>query len=158
MTIVATDGQAMWADSQLTQGSLKFVGYKKIEKIHNCLVGCAGDYGSMMAFFDWFRNGADRDDLPKLDSLEALVVTPNGVVWEYDSECNCYEIVEKYAVIGSGSEYALALLDAGKTVEESVKATCNRRIDCGGPLYSIQRDQEIKRGRKPKLPTPKEPT
>ena len=136
MTVIATDGTSMWADSQLTQDGIRFTGYKKIEKIRGHLVGGAGDFSSIIKWLDWFRDGGKEQDMPDMEGCTILMVDPEGKIWEWEDGVK-YQIVGTHATLGSGGEYALALLDTGHSPFHAVKATCNRRVDCGEPIYGI---------------------
>lgn len=61
-------------------------------------------------------------------SFEAALVTHRGVTY-YDRQYCPADV--PWVTIGTGSQYAAALIDAGMTPEDAVHLTCTRIAGCG---------------------------
>jgi hypothetical protein len=124
----------MYADSQITDDSLIYTGHCKIRKVNGNLIGGAGVYTSMKKFFKWVEDGMDMANLPTLDDdFNILIVTKEGDIRYYDSNMEYIEMQEDYAVIGSASQLAVGVLEAGGTPFEAVRVSCRRHTDCQNP-------------------------
>ena len=126
MTTIAWDGKTLASDSRVTEGGcLVSDNYNKIRtfkyKNKKHLVGIAGSMAQGERFFVWLKqNGFDLDDPPRLEDMEALVVTKDGV-WCYEGSSQAYvTLTGEVAAIGSGSYIALAGMRIGLSSEESV--------------------------------------
>lgn len=72
----------------------------------------------------------EADDLNNDEELsfEAALVTHRGVTY-YDRQYSPADV--PWVTVGTGSQYAAALIDAGMTPEDAVRLTCTRIAGCG---------------------------
>jgi hypothetical protein len=112
-----------------------------ISKVHitpdGSLFGCAGDYGNILRFESWMFAGAP-DPMPKMKHLDAIVVTPKGVVLRFFDDGSSYPIKAKYSVIGCCSDFARGSLAAGASAEEAVQLAIEQQAYVGGKMESVR--------------------
>ena len=126
MTTVAYDSrtQTMASDSSCFIGSTHILTMKKVWRVGGGLVGCAGDVADIMKFVRWIRDGADEDDYPEMESLEAIVVNPDGVARAYENGHSQGMLIrDPYCAIGSGRDAALGAMYAGADAKTAVRAS-----------------------------------
>jgi ATP-dependent protease HslVU (ClpYQ) peptidase subunit len=161
MTVIAYRGGIMAADSLTTLDEVNLTHTRKIERRHGYLVGIRGEScPSMAECMDWlftrkakrlellkgyikpFRIWDDRqrDEPPYAFTL--LMVSPKGEVFEVDQEGSIEPVPGGHHAIGSGSKYALAVMDLQPPVVtapvgaiEAVRAGIRRSAHCRAPIY-----------------------
>ncbi len=74
---------------------------------------------------------------PKLDGVAAIMVTPEGILFEYEGS-TWVKAIEPYTAIGSGASYALAAMDFGASAVDAVRGSCRRHINSGGRIFKVQ--------------------
>lgn len=126
MTTIAWDGKTLASDSRVTENNcLISENYNKTKsfkhKNKKYLVGVAGSMCQGERFFHWIqKNGFDINDPPRLEDMEALVVSKDGV-WCYEGSSQGYvTLTDEFVAIGSGTYIALAGMRIGLSAEESV--------------------------------------
>lgn len=126
------------------------------------MVGGAGRLSSILTFFAWMeqvvRLEGIQETLPELviqsdpekedDEFMALVVHPDGEIYlhEGNDPSRAYPLHCEYYAIGSGSDYALAALDAGVTPEVAMDVAKYRDTHSGGETFVellASEDEEI---------------
>lgn len=148
----------MASDGQITFGGrIDNYSMKKVRKINGCLVGGAGRLASVLQFFDWFQDWSDaqqvQGDAPHVkvfvpegiddEDFNGLVVFADGVVFIYEGGKKSYQLNgQDYFAIGSGSDYALAAMDAGADATQAVSVAIHRDIYSGGEIFSEELDPE----------------
>ena len=144
MTTVAYKAGFMASDSSCTDDSGVYVG--RIQKIHRlangALLGTAGDADARCVIE--LLNKSTAKKLPARKELAALEVDFRGIlafqngavfyvdiyVWEI-GEASCqwdaqvYEVDEGMAAIGSGEQFALGAMRAGKSARDAVAIACH---------------------------------
>lgn len=133
------------------------------QKIHRtsagALVGQAGDNDAraILALLDKVKR---ESDLPTRAALcatgidfEGLLVLPNGSVFCVasgrvdaqgfavdDADVGVWPAatIGGYAAVGSGSEAALAAMDAGASAARAVEIACRRNVYCRPPVHSVR--------------------
>lgn len=158
-TIIATKDKIL-SDGKVTLGGrIDSTNFKKVRKIGDYLVGGAGRLTSILAFFQWFEENLRceeaKEAIPGLvisvhpdkedEEFVALVVHPDGKIFlhEGNDPSRAYPIDEEYYCVGSGSDYALAALDAGATPEVAMDVAKNRDAYSGGATFIEERDEII---------------
>lgn len=153
MTTIIATRDAIYSDGMITVGDrVDSVNFNKVRKIEGYLVGGAGRLSSILTFFSWMeeRIKAERlsEELPSLDfdndpekddeEFTALVVHPDGEIYlhEGNDPSRAYPIDTEYYAVGSGSDYALAALDAGATPEAAMDVAKFRDAFSGGATFS----------------------
>lgn len=137
-TIIATP-TAIYSDSNVNAEGSVFRA-KKIYRIRNKLVGCAGDNGPITAFLDALRKGRKPkmpDSLPEDGrDLSALVVDKKGI-WHFDDAFTADLVLEPFMAVGSGGDAARGAMMAGATPEQAIEIAC--QIDNGsrGPIQVL---------------------
>lgn len=148
----------MASDGQITFGGrIDDYRMKKVRKINGCLVGGAGRLASVLQFFDWFQDWSDaqqvQGDAPHVkvfvpegiddEDFHGLVVFADEVVFIYEGGKKSYQMSgQEYFAIGSGSDYALAAMDAGAEADEAVEVAIHRDIYTGGEIFIEELDPE----------------
>ncbi|AVZ45396.1 hypothetical protein [Escherichia phage vB_EcoM-Ro121c4YLVW] len=83
----------------------------------------------------------DKED----EEFIALVVHPDGRIFlhEGNNPTRAYPIDEEYYAVGSGSDFALAALDAGATPEQAMEVAKKRDAFSGGETFIEEQDEII---------------
>ncbi len=160
MTTIVYKDRVMVGDGQVTryESLIESTSMIKVRNIGNALVGGAGDGISIMKFFDWFADKVESEwaqeeyqnltILPPEDLVEenfqALVVSPDGQIFEYIGTKNIFPVTEPCAAIGSGCVYAYPLMDVGLTAREAVEGAIKRCPYSGGDITEITFEEEAK--------------
>lgn len=137
MTTIAASRSCMAADQRVTDGNRRFRG-KKIRRIGDAVVGCAGDSASIAKFMRWLEDGA-QDDPPKFAKdaeLEAIVLTPAGI-FAYGSDCIAEEVLDPFYAVGTGAEAALGAMHMGADPQRAVEVAALVDNSTGGPIDVI---------------------
>lgn len=148
---IASDGQISFGD-RIDNYSLK-----KVRKINGCLVGGAGRLSSVLQFFDWFQEWSDAQQVqgesPHVkvfvpegiddEDFYGLVVFADEVIFMYEGGKKSYQMTgSPHYAIGSGSDYALAAMDAGASADEAVAIAITRDVYTGGEIFIEELDPE----------------
>lgn len=161
MTVIAYRSGLMACDSCWTYGDTQTVSHIKIKRLKSgALLGSAGDNDSR-ALEVLLDNIKTPEKLPtrvqlaetKCDFMGILALPRGGVfiisTGKVDEQGFPVEDEEDfgvwpattmggYAAVGSGSEAALAAMDAGATAEQAVNIACKRNIHCRPPVHKIR--------------------
>lgn len=132
MTVIVANRRVMAADSACSVGEVRF-DVKKVHPVRGCLVGMSGDSRWENAFLGLFQKHGPTyfppNEMPTFGedepSFDALVVTPDGMLLNYDSYFSM-NIVESPAMsVGAGALAAMAVLEhIGNSDDESIEAAC----------------------------------
>ena len=140
MTTIACSRDEMACDSRISFESGEFVACDdKVERIGNCLVGCAGDVAAIFKFLAWFRN--QERDRPDFDEKEfdAIVLNKNGIYYYSGTTYPC-RVRDPHFAIGSGSMAAKAAMHCGKAPSEAVAIAIKCDKNSGGPVRNFALD------------------
>jgi ATP-dependent protease HslVU (ClpYQ) peptidase subunit len=118
MTTIACNHALMAGDTLLTS-DIKCNAQKVFKHKGNC-VGIAGTYVDCVVFVNWWKKGA-KGEPPKMDEVEALVLTNDGRILCFDGHASFFELNDKFAAIGSGSQAALGAMHMGAWPKEAVQ-------------------------------------
>lgn len=138
MTTIAFKGAVLAADRQCTTGTRRMRVKSKLRRLKNGgLAGGCGDAVMLMQFYDWLDD--ELDELPKswaehedmVDEIEVLVAFPGGEIFLYNGAGYPVELDEQCYAIGSGSDYALAQMEAGKSAAQAVEYAQTRDSGTG---------------------------
>lgn len=135
MTTIATDGKSMAGDSRITARN-EWVG--DTIKIHKAkdgrIFGCCGASADRV-LFGAHINGENAE--PKLsDDFSALVLNADGTVDYYYDKLVPIRYLTPMA-IGSGGDFALGAMLAGKSPAEAVGIAALRDLSTGGDITTI---------------------
>lgn len=158
-TIIATKDSIL-SDGKVTVGGrVDQLNFCKVRKIGNYLVGGAGRVTSVLRFFDWFSTKIHAEDLQSMSDIlvidipqderdeefTALIVTPDGRILYHEGNdvTRVLECSGDYYAIGSGSDYALAALDAGATPEAAMEVAKYRDCYSGGETFKVEFEEQL---------------
>lgn len=74
---------------------------------------------------------------PKLDDINAMLIELDGSIWVYEGEI-WVELKEPYYAVGSGTRWALAVMDAGGSAEQAVRGALKRDPFSGGQISTVR--------------------
>lgn len=137
MTTIAASRNQMAADQRVTDGVRRFRG-RKIRRIGDVVVGCAGSGPAIAKFLRWLESGK-QDDPPKMgkdDELEAIVLTPAGL-FIYDTSLEAEECLDPFYAVGTGAEAALGAMHMGADPRRAVEVAALVDNSTGGPIDVI---------------------
>lgn len=157
-TIIATKDSIL-SDGKVTVGArVDQLNFCKVRNIGNYLIGGAGRASSITKFFDWFATKVHAEDLQSMSDIlvidipqderdeefTALIVTPDGriLIHEGNDVTRVLECGGDYYAIGSGSDYALAALDAGATPEAAMEVAKYRDCYSGGETFKVEFEEQ----------------
>jgi 20S proteasome alpha/beta subunit len=151
MTTVAWDGVTLAADQQQTRGSVKTRSEKLRRLSDGSLLAGAGTCSYIELIVRWIEAGEKYDDRPATwdddDTATVLRVMPDGSLVEYDNYLVRMLVSEPRYAIGSGSDFAQAILDRGGSAREAVEAGIARDIYSGYGV-SEMRLEPVRKGRR----------
>lgn len=143
MTTIACDGRSMAGDGMLTEND--HVCHTDYEKVHRLrdgrLVGFSGDSFNWEPFRAWLDSGAQGDPPLVRSSFGCIVLCPDGGIYQYDADGRAFPEHAPVA-IGSGTRFALAAMDFGRTAEEAVQYASLRDIYTGGEITVLHLEQD----------------
>ena len=120
MTTLAYDGRTLAGDRQLTLGGTPMP-MTKIFQLGSELIGLCGSVQESLQFLKWYQDGKDPETKPKLDEgFSALVITP-GRILRYEDHLMPWQVNLPFWAAGSGADYALGAMAAGKNASEAVE-------------------------------------
>jgi ATP-dependent protease HslVU (ClpYQ) peptidase subunit len=136
MTTIACNHAVMAGDTLLTS-DIKCYAQKVFKHKGNC-VGIAGTYVDCMLFVSWWKKGA-KGDAPSMKDVEALILTKDGRILCFDQHESFFELDDKFAAIGSGSQAALGAMHRGAWPKEAVQIAS--KVDPGTGFKTTVRNR-----------------
>lgn len=143
MTVIAWDGRTLAADKKATNS-----GYgETTTKIHRLkdgrLVAGCGQSDKARELIRWLNEGADPKTFPDNsigeDGCRALIliIDKQGKMYRLERTPLLLELEDKFTAMGSGRDYALAMLYIGKTAVEAVTVASALDDDCGRGIDTL---------------------
>lgn len=122
MTTIATDGNTIAADTQISGRWKNSVRAQKIFDINGDIVGISGELAECHSFLEWYEKGEPANDKPNIEegSIDIMVLTADGKCYHYYHKLRPCEVSVPYAV-GSGSEFAMGAMACGASPREAVE-------------------------------------
>ena len=175
MTCIAWRAGWMVCDSCWTFGDTQVGSLIKIQRLTSgALLGQAGDNDcrNLVLLFDRIKDPSKFPSKQELattkDNFMGLLALPKGGVWVIASApvdeagwpvADSYDEREEvgiwpatsmggYAAVGSGSDLALAAMDAGANARQAVEIACRRNINCRLPIHAVPLHVKKGEGRK----------
>jgi 20S proteasome alpha/beta subunit len=105
------------------------------------LFGGAGDVEDIKRLQKAMENG---DDEPVLKNISAIMIKPNGQVWNYERSV-WVRLRGQYFAIGSGAIAALSAMDAGADAIKAIKIAIRRNTGTGGRVTHVSLKPKTKR-------------
>jgi ATP-dependent protease HslVU (ClpYQ) peptidase subunit len=134
VTTICCNREEMAADSMVCAGDSIVDTGRKIRRIGDALVGCAGRVSDMIEFCEWLESGKGRDESLELaDDFAALMLRREGI-YVFDGACIPMPIENEVAAIGGGRGAALGAMCAGATPEQAVCIACALHTSSGPPI------------------------
>lgn len=130
--VVDTENKIMGSDSRVT-GNIIFETEKIFTADDGTLIGFAGTLEDCITFKDWYIAGAnlkEKPDFSEANTFSALTLNSDGC-YLWSSRCMKMIVKSKYYSIGSGSLAAMASLECGKNIQESI-AIAIKLDECSG--------------------------
>lgn len=138
MTTVAWDGRTLVADSAATTDSRKITTHKLFRLADGSLVGGAGTLTEIREMVAWLNSGSDPETLPECSDCDLLLVKTDGSVLEFSGSADGIPVLDKVAAIGSGAEYAIGAMLAGKPARRAVEIAAMRDPFTRGPFVGLR--------------------
>lgn len=141
MTTIAYDGQCLAADTQCHADGMRLGLVQKIWRLADGrLFGACGDNSACEATYAWLHAGGHPADKPTLKTeqgFNGLLIALDGQVTFLDPELVPLTIVAPWYALGSGREFAMGALAAGKSAPEAVRIALQFDIYSGGPIDTL---------------------
>jgi ATP-dependent protease HslVU (ClpYQ) peptidase subunit len=138
MTTIATDGKSMAGDG--LREMCRTIVDTKAQKVRRLadgrIVGTSGDTALGLQVVEWLEGKAPKPDR-KVDDFAAIILYPSGKV-ETLSDCFQPIEVEVPVAVGSGMDFAIGAMEAGKEPEEAVAIACKRDPGSGGKIIVLR--------------------
>ena len=133
MTTIAWDGVTLAGDRQATFGTTPRPSAKKVFKVEHTehgavLFGMSGLASDCQAFANWVFNGGDK---PEFKEIWVIAVDQKRNVWYCDNRLMFGIVRSKFWAGGTGADYALGAMAAGKSAVEAVKIASTLDINTG---------------------------
>lgn len=136
MTVIAWDGKVLAGDKQTTgedQGRLRWIA-RKVYRVKGAdgehrLIGCAGDTGDCQLYVRWARGFVK--DRPNFTSLEVLCIDQRRRIWWADQRMHWQLVRSRFIAIGSGGDFAIGAMAAGKGARVAVRIANKLSSTCG---------------------------
>lgn len=143
MTVIATDGHTIAADSLMTYGSERAA--QPAEKLirKDGRIFAVSGVGIMNVLVDWFLGGADPEKAPKLGpdgQWGLLVIESDGRMNYLTSTMPYMQRAAPPFVLGSGGDFALGAMHAGASPAEAAAIACKLDVHCGGDIVVMYID------------------
>jgi ATP-dependent protease HslVU (ClpYQ) peptidase subunit len=132
MTTIAFDGHTLAADRQSTWGGTATKTRKIFRATHadgrRMIYGCAGLTHECQAYTRWIDGKIER---PEFTDLSILSIDQKGRIWHANQTMLWVRIMTKQWAIGSGCDYALGAMAAGKSAAEAVRIASKLDVGTG---------------------------
>ncbi len=132
MTVIATDGVTLAADSLTTYGSLKWRYASKIYSLKDGYYAYAGSVSEGEAVYNWLKDGGDK---PDVENFYCIITKGKSVRCMWSNLVRCK--VPRLHADGSGSEVAIAAMHCGLSPEEAVRLAIKLCDGCGGKVNVV---------------------
>ena len=133
MTTIAWDGVCLAADRLSTYGNTKVFAHK-IHRLGEFYGAGAGTVHEIFEVQEWIRGGCDPEQRPTLEEGCAvlLVHVKSGRAYcAVGRRPYLARVHAKHTAIGSGSEFAMAAMDFGKSAVEAIRYASKRDVNTG---------------------------
>lgn len=142
MTTIAYDGQKLCSDSQVTSGdTIISMRQKKIYKIYNHKIykafGFSGQIKDWPPFLKWIKDGMNENKYKSMDHGSVMAITHKNKIHIYSGDLPFEKINEKQYAIGSGRDFALAVMHQGGSAVNAIEAAKRFDLWTGGPKQTI---------------------
>lgn len=145
MTVIATDGKTIAADSLMCYGDEKdHAAVTKIMSKNGIVVASAGLSGMLKCCTDWYLAGASADSFPKVGDENIQLLVLDGTSVRYFTNTLPHGVgVGVPFTMGSGGSVAHGSMLAGASPERAVEIACKVITSCGLPVMVVDIDDEV---------------
>lgn len=136
MSVIAWDGKTIAADKRAVSEGLQRT-TTKLYIHNNSVLGFVGSQAHGLALVDWYKNGADVTKYPEFQKTEdwtRLIVAEYCMCKTYEQTPYPLTVEDTRSAWGSGRDYALGAMYAGKNAEEAVRVASFYDINCGNGI------------------------
>jgi hypothetical protein len=134
MTTILADVRmgVMVSDSNLSDGE-RVSRTRKVWRVRDELIGCAGTFHEIEAFVAWYRGG--MQDKPRFPSVSALVLTQQGLLHFAGTDMPIH-VQNGREAVGTGAMAAMAVFEALKFTDprKAVQIVCKHDAGSRGPV------------------------
>jgi hypothetical protein len=149
MTVIASDGSWMVADSRAVNGvgDLVYEPTKKIVGYGGFLFGHSGANVVIEAMAPYYLDVVMGSKSPPVwrppwvsagDSWSCLVIRRSDGARALWSEHGVFHGLKKQCAVGQGADFAIGAMECGATAVAAVRAACRLNIYCGPPLLVVK--------------------
>lgn len=129
MTTIAWDGKALVGDRRVSVGTTTYSSTKIRRTADGRLLGATGDWYVACAVLDWLEGRTGRPEgQASVRWCTAIEVMPDGRCWLHGRDGK-WAVEDGFTAIGSGREYALAVMAVGLDARRGVEIAA--RFDPG---------------------------
>lgn len=136
MTTIAVKDGVMASDGRVSGSQIWAETDRKIFRIRRMLVGLAGDAVGCNKLLQWLHDGGEGQ-APKAPNTSTLLVHCDGTVWAMDDGKDAVRI-EAPTAIGSGAQFAIGAMLAGKSAAQAVRIAMKRDPNTGGRIRTLR--------------------
>lgn len=131
MTVIAWDGKILAADKQTVWGTIPKPTTKIFTLSDGVRFGACGFKDNVEKFRRWVIEGRVRDQRPNIiGEFYGILVEPNGLCFHYNEALEEHNIAGQWA-IGSGGDFAMGAMLAGKSAIEAVEIAIQLDVNSG---------------------------
>lgn len=144
MTCVAWDGRILAADKRASSAGHPSTVTKVARTESGALLAVSGDFDTGQALMAWFKAGAAPQLFPDNrgndDGYRArlLVIDAGPRIRIYESTPFPITIEDKCYAMGSGRDYALAVMHLGRNARKAVEVACALDTGCGNGIDTLE--------------------
>lgn len=136
MSTIAFDGKIVAADKQGTYCSTIRNTTKLVRLDNGEICGWTGTLAVGETMLDWYKAGADPEKHPpeildKEANTSFIVIQPSGLVWMYGGFKKQETFTDRFCAWGSGREFAIGAMAAGKNAIDAVAIAMDYDINTG---------------------------
>lgn len=147
MTTIATDGVTIAADGLSSiGGEVNGLSEQKIVIEGGLIYALSGTIALRAALIAWHQGGAKPADVPGMQDADwtLLVIGRNGLAY-FTAKCAYPCKANAPFAIGSGADYASALMHAGFSPKNAIRLIIDKRLDVytGGDIQVIDIKQAL---------------
>jgi ATP-dependent protease HslVU (ClpYQ) peptidase subunit len=132
MTTIAWDGRTLAADKQSTWGGTPTRTRKIFRAKHPdgrvMIYGCAGLTHECQAYTRWIDGEIEK---PDFTDISILSIDQKGRIWYANQSMLWARIITKRWAIGSGCDYALGAMAAGKSAADAIRIASKLDVNIG---------------------------
>ncbi len=131
MTTIAWDSKILAADKRVCWGTTPCETVKIFRRADGALYGASGEKKNTTRFLRWCADGCNEDVKPTLDESFSGILIENGQCFQFDKDLIKYHINKPFWAIGSGTDYALGAMAAGKDAIQAVEIAITLDVHSG---------------------------